>query len=173
MKKININNNFFKDIVFNVYTYKKYLLIDKLLLAGGILINAISFFLYSLTGNPLFHEVDFYLRITNALLVSGIFAIYHRIGVNRLNISRELMYVDSESLFYPSIQFYEVLPLNFKLNDELPLSSLKKIYKEGAYVILESYSSEFVFFVKENDVYLIENDEEEIINEVKTLKLSR
>lgn len=171
MKKINIGKNFFDDILFNEFSHKKYLLMDKLLLIGGVFFNVLSFFLYSLTGNTLFHEFDFYLRIFNALIVTGILAIKHRVKVNYFNISCKLSELEYDNDFSMDIKDIEILPLNFEFNEELPLSMLKKIYEDGAYIILKNYNHDFTFFIKDTDAYLMEDDDIEL-EEVKKLRLN-
>lgn len=172
MKKITVNENFFKDIVFNKFTYRRYLLVDKLVLIGGILVNAVSFFLYSITGNMIFQQMDFYLRIMNALLIMGIFVIYHRVNVNDLNISIELSNIDCDSFYSMNVKKVEILPLNFVFNEDLPLKEFKKIYKDGAYFIISTKKCEFIFKTQDSETYLIEEEDREL-EEIKKLRLLR
>lgn len=173
MKKIYVHENFFKDVVFNFFTHEKYLLIDKLILMGGIILNVTSFLLYSTTGVSLFHEVDFYLRLINALIFTGIFAIKHRVKINELNISRELSELDYISFYSKNVKNVKIIPLNFEFNENLPLREIKKIYLDKTYVIISTYEREFTFLMQNDDVYLIEDEDTFEKEEIKKLRLSR
>lgn len=173
MKKISLHENFFKDVVFNFFTYEKYLLIDKLVLICGIILNAAFFLLYSVTGISFFHQIDFYMRLINILSVTGIFAINHRVKANEANISRELSELDYTSFFSNEVRKIEVIPLNFVFNENLPLRELKKIYLEKTYVIISTYEREFTFLMQDNEVYLIEDEDTLEMEEVKKLRLTR
>lgn len=173
MKRIGLPENFFKDVIFNTYTYKKYLFVDKLILICGILLNLMSFLLYSATGIRFFVQVDSYLRMINALAITGIFAIRHRINVNELNISRKLSELDYSSFFKTNIKEIEIIPFNFKLNENLPLKELKKIYKEGAYYIVSTYEREFIFKVSDKATYLIEDEDSLELDQINRLRLTR
>lgn len=172
MRKITFNNTFFKDILFNKFAYKKYLKMNKVLLLFTIPLNIVFFLCYGFTGISLVNEIDIYMRLINALLVSGIFTINHRRQVNNINFYRDLnvhLVTDYYSKYEPSI---EVVPKNFVLYDDITLSSLRKVYKEGAYLIVSIKDCEYVFFAKDDEVYLV-SDEDKEMESVKTLRLSR
>lgn len=173
MKKIDVKENFLKDIVFNAYTYKKYLFFDKLLLIGTVCLNVTSFFLYSITGNLIFNHLDFYLRLINIFLITSIFAIYHRVNVNYFNLSQELFKLDYTSYYSTDVVDVEILPLNFVFNENMPLKELKKIYKGGSYVVISTIEREFIFKMQDSGAYLVEEGEIEELEEVKKLRFTR
>lgn len=172
MKKLSFSPTFFKDILFNEFTHYKYLLINKVLLFGGVCLNGIFFLLSLFIGGDFVNEVNECLKMLNVLLVVGILTIMHRFKVNVLNISRDISNLDSELFLALSVENVEVLPKNFILYDDMPLYLLKKIYKEGAYIIIKTRTSTFTFYLENEDAYLLDEDDEKM-NEVKTLKLSR
>lgn len=172
MRKISFSPTFFKDILFNEFTHYKYLLINKVLLCSGLCLNGIFFLLSLFIGADFVNEVNDGLKMINVLLITGILTIKHRFKVNVLNISRDLSNLDSSLFSTSSVNEIEVLPKNFILYEDMPLSLLKRVYKEGAYVIIKTSIKEFTFFAEKEDAYLIDEDDNEM-NEVKNLKLSR
>ncbi len=172
MKKVSFSPTFFKDILFNKFTHYKYLLINKVLLCSGLCLNGIFFLISLFIGSDFVNEVNDGLKMLNVLLIVGILTIKHRFKVNVLNISREVSNLDSELFSTSSVKEIEVLPKNFILYDDMPLSLLKRVYKEGAYVIIKTSINELTFYAEKEDVYLIDENDKEM-SDVKTLKLSR
>lgn len=171
MKNLSFKENFFKDILFNKIIHFKLLLINKIILFSGLSLNALAFLLYSFTGVSFFESVDYLLRIVNMLSVTSLLTIFHRVGVNNLNISKEVAQLENTIFFSTSIHDIEIIPKNFILYEDIPLKTLKEIYKDGAYVLITTSSNEFAFYAEGEDLYLLENDPE--IAEVKALKLTR
>lgn len=172
MKKVSFSPTFFKDILFNEFTHYKYLLINKVLLCSSFCLNGIFFLISLFIGSDFVNEVNDGLKMLNVLLIVGILTIKHRFKVNVLNISREVSNLDSELFSTSSVKEIEVLPKNFILYEDMPLSLLKKVYKEGAYVIIKTSINELTFYAEKEDVYLIDENDKEM-SDVKTLKLSR
>ena len=72
MKKINVKNNFFKDIMFNVITHRKYALVNKVLLFFGLTINAFVYVLSLFIGSQFVIDVNRNIRLFNMLLFLGL-----------------------------------------------------------------------------------------------------
>lgn len=172
MRKIVLKENFFKDIVFNVATSKKYLFMNKIILVGGIILNAISFLIYSFTGLSFFHDSSNYLRLFNILAVTAIFAIKHRINANRLNVEREISYLNPDT-FATTVKEVDILPVNFIFNEDLSLKVINKIFKEDSYFILRTDECEYTFKLSCDDVFLVEDEDTQELEEIKRLQLLR
>lgn len=173
MRRISFSSTFFKDILFNKTTHLKYTLVNKVLLGVGLVLNGISFFVSSLTGISVIKNVDISLCMINALLILSLITIKHRFKINDINIAKQINEIDNDSFLYSSVCNVEILPKNFMFYDDLPLSMIRKLYKEGAYVIVKTKEKEFNFKLEDNQVYLIEDDDTLELDTVKILKLSR
>ena len=173
MKKINVKSNFFKDTMFNAITHRKYALVNKALLFFCLTINAFVYVLSLFIGSQFFIDANRNIRLFNMLLFLGLVTIGHRFKVNSINVQRDISDLECNVLLTTSIESVEILPKKFILYEDIPLFIIRKIYKEGAYIIIKTEISEFIFKTVEEDVYLIEDSDVKEIEEVKTLKLSR
>ncbi len=171
MKKLNFNITFFKDVLFNELVHFKCLFFSKIAFCLGVSLNAFSFIISTFTGLPFFYNLYESLRLFNLVIITCILAIRHRVNINDFNIAKELSRMDSENDLVADIQKIEIVPKNFMLYDDMPLTLLKKVYKEGAYILITTRVSEYTFYVQKGDVYLV--DDLDTLSEVKTLKLSR
>lgn len=106
------------------------------------------------------------------LVFTGMYAIKHRVKVNELNFERELANIDLDS-YSIKINEVEILPVNFKFYDDLPLNVINRIYKEGAYFILYTASNSYIFKVQEDEAYLVQEEDTLELEEINKLKLLR
>lgn len=171
MRKLDTYSTFFKDILFNKIGYFKCKKINLALLLAGILLNSVSFFLFTITGYSLLEDINEVLKFINIFLVIGVVTLKHRFKVNVFNMEKSISDMNYDKFYPSSIREVEVLPKNFVLYDDMSLNLLKKVYKEGAYVIIKTMKEEYTFYMIDDEVYLV-NDEESL-DRVKQLKLSR
>lgn len=173
MRRISFSSTFFKDILFNKTTHLKYTLVNKVLICVGLSLNCISFFISSLTGIPFVRNVDVSLRMMNVLFILGFITIKHRFNVNNFNIAKDVSSLENFNSSLADIEDIDIIPKNFAFNEELPLKMLRKIYKEGAYIVITTRENEFVLYTQEDEVFLLDEHDEDKLDNVRKLKLSR
>lgn len=162
MKRISYKEDLKNVIIFIKYNCDNYLHASNIIAFINLAIFAIASILNNFIGNNFLSYLSKYSGFATVLSFLSSAILINKYNNHKMNVDRLFFDIDVNYSYSDITQNVELVPINVDFN--LEIDNLKKIFKDGAFMIFRTYDKQYIIKSCDEELFLIEQEDVDELN---------